>query len=158
MWKRLAERLLLPAISVLLLAGCGSDDDAPESLLRQSIDLIQQYTEERNLGGLMEFVSTDYQDAQGRGWKDIRALAQLQFIRNPKIHTLKRINLLRLDDDNHASVRILVAIAGRPIDNASALSGLRAELIRFDLEFQYGERWQITGATWNRAEASEFLN
>ncbi|MGB5708935.1 MAG: hypothetical protein WBM41_19165 [Arenicellales bacterium] len=157
MWKRLAERLLLPAVSVLLLAGCG-DDDTPESRLRQSIDLIQQYAEERNLGDLMEFVSTDYQDAQGRNWKDIRALAQLQFIRNPKIHTLKRINLLRLDDDNHASVRILVAVAGRPIDNASALSGLRADLIRFDLEFQYSDRWQIVGAMWRRAQASEFLN
>ena len=155
MWKPLANSLLT-ALIVLLLAGC-SDEITPDSLLRQAIDQAQESAEARDLGEFMAVISDDYEDEGNRRWKDIRALAQLQFIRNPKIHTLKRITRLDLIDDDTAEVTVLVALAGRPIDDASALSGLRAELMQFELDFKLKQDWQIVRASWQRAEITDFL-
>jgi len=154
-WKALTSALLTALIS-LLVAGC-SEEITPDALLRQAIDQAQESAENRDLGEFMAVISDDYKDEGNRQWKDIRALAQLQFIRNPKIHTLKRITRLDLIDDNTAEVTVLVALAGRPIDNASALSGLRAELMQFDLDFKLKEDWQIVHASWQPAEITDFL-
>ncbi|MGI9316010.1 MAG: hypothetical protein ACR2QW_01655 [bacterium] len=155
MWKPLANRILL-AMLVAMQAGCG-EEVTPETLLRQTIDQVQDSAESRDLGDFMAHISEGYKDEGGRSWKDVRALTQLQFIRNPKIHTLKRITELRLTDDTNASATVLVALAGRPIDNASALSGLRAELMRFELELRLGDHWRIVNASWHRADLADFL-
>ena len=155
MWKPTVDLIKL-ALVFLLLAACG-EQTAPEALLRSTLDQAQESAENRALGDLMMHISEDYKDEGGRNWKDIRALAQLQFIRNPKIHTFKRITNLVLIDDGSATVTVLVALAGRPIDNASALSGLRAELMQFDLELEFDDRWQIIRADWQPAELSDFL-
>ena len=126
-------------------------------LLRQAIDQAQESAEIRDLGEFMAVISDDYRDDGDRGRKEIRALAQLQFIRNPKIHTLKRIKKLDLIDDTTAEVTVLVALAGRPIDTASALSGLRAELMQFELDFKLKDKWQIVRASWQPAEIADFL-
>ena len=126
-------------------------------LLRQAIDQAQEGAEIRDLGEFMAVISDDYRDDGDRRRKEIRALAQLQFIRNPKIHTLKRIKRLDLIDDTTAEVTVLVALAGRPIDTASALSGLRAELMQFELDFKLKDKWQIVRASWQPAEIADFL-
>lgn len=155
MWKP-STSTLLTALILLLLTGC-SEEITPDALLRQTIDQAQESAENRDLGEFMAVISEDYKDEGNRRWKDIRALAQLQFIRNPKIHTLKRITRLVFIDDNTAEVTVLVALAGRPIDNASALSGLRAELMQFELDLKLKEEWQIVHASWQRAEITDFL-
>lgn len=155
MWKR-SNNTLLTAFILLLLAGCG-EEITPETLLRQAINQAQESADKRDLGEFMAVISEDYNDEGNRRWKDIRALAQLQFIRNPKIHTLKRITRLDMIDDNTAEVTVLVALAGRPIDNVSALSGLRAELMQFELDFKLKQDWQIVRASWQHAEITDFL-
>ena len=154
-WKHTVDLTRLGLV-FLLLAGCG-EETTPETLLRSTLDQAQESAENRALGDLMMHISEEYQDEGGRSWKDVRALAQLQFIRNPKIHTFKRVTNLVLVDDRTATVTVLVALAGRPIDNASALSGLRADLMQFDLELEFNQRWQIIRADWRTAELSDFL-
>lgn len=141
----------------LLLAGCGGDEADPENQIREMLDQIEAAAENRQLGELMSFVSEDYQDDNGRTPKELRAIVQLQFIRNPKIHTFKLVRDLKLLADDRASLKVLVALAGRPIDSASALSGLRADLMRFDLELVDQEGWKIRAAEWQWAEAADFL-
>ena len=143
--------------AVLLVVSCSGEETSQEQLLKDTIDQIQDASENRQLGELMEHVSDDYRDARGRTWKEVRAISQLQFIRNPKIYTFKLIKSLALQDDRHATATVLVALAGTPIDNASVLSGLRADLMRFDLKFEFDEQWQITSADWQRALASDFI-
>ena len=156
MLKYLSRFLLVLSVA-LLLAGCSGEETSQEQLLRNTIDQIQAAAENRQLGELMEHVSDNYKDARGRTRKEVRAISQLQFIRNPKIYTFKLVKSLALQDDLHATATVLVALAGTPIDNASALSGLRAELMRFDLKFEFDEQWQIVAAKWQRALAADFI-
>jgi hypothetical protein len=156
--RRSIRRLLgLALVLPLWLAGCGGGGDSPEAMLRQSIDALQHAAEERSLSGFMAHISENYMDEGGRTRKDVRALAQLQFIRNPNIHTFKVVHDPTLTDDRNARVTVLAALAGRPIDGASALTGLRAELMRFDLDFVLEDSWRITSARWSRAQPVDFL-
>ncbi len=150
-WRR------LPILAVaILLAACGNGGDSPEDRLRSDIDAIQQAAESRDISEFMAYVSDEYNDDGNRIRKDIRALTQLQFIRNPRIHTFKVIQRLDIVDERRASVSILAALAGRPIDSVSALSGLRADLMRFDLESEFEDQWKITSARWAPAEIANF--
>ena len=79
------------------------------------------------------------------------------FIRNPKIHTFKVVRDVKVTDENTASATVVVALAGRPIDNASALTGLRAEMMRFDLTFEHSDQWRVIGGRWQPARAADFL-
>lgn len=139
------------------LSGCGSEDESPEATLLRDMDAMQEAAEARDLSEFMVYISEQYSDQDGRTWKDIRAMTQLQFVRNPNIHTFKVVRGLEMTNDEHATVTVLAALAGRPIDGASALSGLRAELMRFDLDWVLEEHWRITTAQWSRAESGDFL-
>ncbi len=153
----LLSKNLICLLFGLLLSGCGGPDSSPEQKLRDTIEQIQAAAEDRNLSDLMGHISDSYRDVRGRDKKNIRAIGQFQFVRNQNIHTFKRIKSVTLEDDQHASAIILVALAGRPIDNASALSGLRADLMGFELKFIFNQTWQIVSAHWRRAEVSDFL-
>lgn len=142
---------------LLLLAGCGGDPSTPEEEIQNTFDQIESAAENREIGTLMAFVHDSYLDDQNQTRKDVRAAVQLEFIRNPKIHVFKLVRDLTLLSDTTASARLLVAVAGRPIDNASALSGLRADLLRFDLKLVDDDGWKIQSAAWQWAESSDFL-
>ena len=147
--------LLLAA--VLGISACGDGAKSPADQLRADIDAIQRAAENRDIGEFMAFFSEEYDDEGGRGWKDVRALAQFQFLRNPQLHTFKVIQRLDMINDQRASVSILAALAGSPIEGASALSGMRAELMQFELEFEFDEQWKIRKARWARAGVDSFL-
>ena len=150
-------QLICWLLAVLLLVGCGSDPADPEEVLRDTFDRIEAAAEDRDLGELIGYVADDYEDAGGRTIKEVRAMAQLEFIRNPKIHLFKVVRDLKMLSDTRAEATILVAMAGRPIDAASALSGLRADLMRFDLKLIDRDGWKIESAEWQLAEAKDFL-
>jgi len=154
-FPRVAKALLTGLF--FLVVGCGSNDTDPEAQLRQVIEQMQQAAEQRQIGDLMAHVSETYSDDAGQGWKQVRAAIQLQFIRNPKIHTLKLVKFLEIENAQHATATVLVAMAGRPISGASALGSLRADLLRFDLLFEFEDHWKLTNARWSPANATDFL-
>ena len=141
----------------LAIASCSGEDSDPENLLRQTINQIQDAAEKRQISSLMELVDNNYADPNGYNKKQIRALAQFQFVRNPKIYSLKQIKSIAIHDDRRASATVVVALAGKPIDSPGALAGLRADLYRFDLEFIFDQDWKVTNANWQPAKASDFL-
>lgn len=150
------RRFLLAGL-VFLLASCSADDTDPESQLRQTIDQIQLAAEQKKLGELMANVNESYLDDSGQDWKQVRAAVQFQFIRNQKIYTLKLIKSIEITDDEHAQAAVLVAMAGRPIDGISALTGLKADLIRFNLTFMNADGWKLTSARWQPAKPDDFF-
>ena len=49
-------------------------------------------------------------------------------------------------------------MAGRPIESTEALLDVRADLMRFDVEFvREGDDWRVRAADWRRAELNDFL-
>jgi len=150
-------RIFVIFIAALLLSACGSENDDPEALLRQTLDSIQQSAESRDISEMMAHVSEDYLDSDGRDFRQVRAVAQFQILRNPKIHTFKLVKSLNLLSDSEAEVFLLVAVAGVPIDGVSDLSKVRADLMRFDLRFQFDEEWKLIAAQWRPAESVDFL-
>lgn len=157
-WKKSETpwRLLLVLTATFLLAACGDGGESPEDRLRSTIDALQQAAESRDVGDFMAHISEQYRDEDGRGHREIRALTQLQFLRNPQIHTFKVIQRIDLIGEERASVAVLAALAGSPIEGVSALSGLRAELMRFELDFERDGDWKITGARWAPASIGNF--
>lgn len=151
------RRITALAFGCLMLAGCGGDPSSPEEQIQMTFDQIESAAEKREIGNLMDFVSESYLDEQSRTKKDVRAVVQLEFIRNPKIHVFKLLRDLTVSSDTTASANLLVAVAGRPIDNASALAGLRADLLRFELQLVDEGGWKIRSADWQWADASDFL-
>ncbi len=157
MLKYLRFRFSIVAIAALILSACGGENDDPEALLRDTLNAIQQSAESRDLGDMMAHVSEDYLDSDGRDIRQVKAIAQFQILRNPKIHTFKIVKSLNLLSDNEAEVFLLVAVAGVPIEGVTSLSKVRADLMRFDLRFRYDEAWKITEAQWRPAESADFL-
>lgn len=154
LWLRLT---LIGMLAALLPSACGGREESPEDQIRNTIDSIQQAAEDRSLSELMSYVDPEFREDSGLGFKQVRGLVQLEFVRNPKIHSFKVIRDIHLRDDQHASATVVVALAGRPIDNASALTGLRAEMMRFDLEFEFTDQWRVKSGRWQRAGAADFL-
>jgi hypothetical protein len=52
---------------------------------------------------------------------------------------------------------VLVALAGTPIHDPSALLGVRADLYRFDVRLRDEDgHWRVTSAEWQPASAADF--
>ena len=151
----LVWKFIFCVILAICLTGC-SDDISKEDQLAEALDEMQLAAENRKLGDLMEYVSKQYQDEDGRNWKDVRALAQLQFLRNKNLHTYKIIKNINLINENQAEIRLLVAIAGTPISDSDSLFNLRAEMMRFDITFAWQESWKVTSARWQSAQPQDF--
>lgn len=154
--SRLARALVLAAL-VLTLAGCG--DDSAEARLRQVIAQAEQTVETRDLAGLAAFVSRDYRDEQGLDKRGIVRVLIGYLLRHRNIHLFSRIQAIDWQDDQrHAQVMLLVAMADVPVDSMQTLRSLRADLHRFELRFIDGaDGWQLTSARWRRARLDEIL-
>jgi hypothetical protein len=152
-------RRLLPLL-VLLLAGCGGQQDNPEAQLRAAIAEVEQAVEARSLKQAAAYISPDYRD--GRGY-DRRADTRLllgYLHRHRNIHLLTRISELQLAaDGGSAVVQLYVAMTGVPVESMESLVNIHADLYRFDLQFKVGdEGWQVTRATWQRATSDDLLD
>ena len=118
---------------------------------------MEESAQQRDIDALMDHVSPDYQDSDGRTREDIRKIAQIHFLRNRKLHIYKHVTQLDMVDETFAEVVVLVAIAGQPIKSVDSLANLRAELMQFKFTFQFDDRWLMQSAEWSRAGISDFI-
>ena len=150
------SRLVVIAACLVLPGACSSDKSA-EALFRETLAAMEQAIEARDINEFMEYVSESYQDAQGRSRKDIRRIAQLHVLRNRNLHIYRHVTQLAVIDEQYANTVIFVALAGQPIESAESLASMRAELMRFEVSFEFGEKWQAVSAQWKRAGINDFL-
>jgi hypothetical protein len=146
--------VICPAIFIL---GACSPDKSTEALFQETLAAMEQAMENRDVGEFMEYVSDGYQDPLGRSWDDIRRIAQLHVLRNRNLHIYRHVAQLTIVDEQYANIVIFVALAGQPIGSAESLANMRAELMRFEVSFQFNEKWQAVSAQWKRAGISDFL-
>ena len=139
------------------LTGCSDALDS-ESQFKEMLAAMEQAIENRDIDSFMDHVDPHYNDSQSRGWKDIRRIAQLHVLRNKKLHVYKHITKIDFVEDESADLDLLVAIAAKPIKSAESLSGMRAELMQFQVSFVYqDDTWRATSAEWARAHLGDFF-
>ncbi len=157
MSKRLVN--LLTSLVLLLLAGCSSDDLEPLQRLELTLEQMEQAAEQKDVGEFMEFVSKQYNDSADRNWRDVRAITQINFLRNRQLHIFYHVTNYDWLDEQNVIATILVALAGQPVTDPGILQQIRADLFRFDVVFQdqEDEQWQVVSAKWQRARALDFV-
>ncbi|HFC31058.1 MAG TPA: hypothetical protein ENJ44_08465 [Oceanospirillales bacterium] len=144
---------------VFTLAACSNDDElTKEQVLKKSIADLESRFEARSLSQISEYVAEDYQDEQGRKLRDIKRIIQMQLMRHKSLHVFSTINSISWQDDNHATVEITAAMAGKPIKSASVLTSIRADMVKFTVQFvRHQDKFKVQSAKWRWAEATDFL-
>ena len=146
--------LLLP-----LLLACSPEPDSPEARIRALLDRAELGAEEKNVDVMMELVSLDYKDTTGRRKHNIHGILAFYFLRNQSIHLLTRVQEITFPEPEQSEVTVLVAMAGRPIESAADLVGIRSSLYRFDfaLKDEGDGDWKVYGAEWKPAQREDFF-
>lgn len=118
----------------------------------------EQAAEQKDVRALRGYVSERYRDADGRDRRAIDGILRLYVLRNESIHLFTRIGSIALQQPSRAEVVIYVAMAGRPIHDASQLAPFRANLYRFDLGLvDEDSTWRVQRADWRPAEPRDFI-
>jgi hypothetical protein len=152
-------RATLPAAALaLVLAGCSREPDTPEARVRALVAQAEKWAEERDAGELKGLLSERFAAAGGQDREEIGGLLAYTFLRHRSVHLLVRVHALEIPEPGRAELTAFVAMAGSPILGPAALSGLRADLHRFDLRLaeESGE-WRVTWAEWRPAKLDDFL-
>jgi len=147
---RMGASALLTA--ALLVSGCGDAPGTPEEQIRAWVAQIERASRERDVGVLKDAISGQYRDPAGRTQDDIHGLLVYHHFRQKTVYLLTRIEELDVLAPDRASLTLLAAIAGSPATRFEALSDLRGDLYRFELELAAQDGiWQVTSATWGPA-------
>jgi outer membrane biogenesis lipoprotein LolB len=134
-------------VAFALLTAC-ADPGSPEQQVRAVIESMETAAEARDVGDLMEHISTSYRDAQGQDRAEASRYARGYFIANQSVHLLTRIESLEFPAPDEARVKLQVGMAGRAGEPGAA--GLTTDLYNFDLVLiREGDEWKVSYADWH---------
>jgi hypothetical protein len=137
------RQLLVAGGAGLWLAGCGSADP-PEVRVRAVIDAAEAAAEARDVSALMDLVSPDYKDAEGRQPDELSRYLRGYFIANQSIHLLTRVESIEFPATGVAELALTVGMVGRDAEAQSAWD-LAADVYRIDLTLMDREGdWLVT--------------
>lgn len=144
--RRMVIRALLVAwLLGVTLTGCGSAD-SPETQVRAVIDAAEKAAEARDVSAVMQLVSPDYRDAEGRQAAELKQYLRGYFIANQSIHLLTRIDSIEFPATGLAEVELVFAMVGRDAEAQSAWD-LAADVHQLKLTLmQDGNDWRVTHA------------
>jgi hypothetical protein len=126
----------------LSVAGCG-DADSPETQVRHALDAIEQASERRDVGEVMEWVSPEFRSPHGQDTAELRKYLYGFFIANQSVHLLTRIDSLEFPAPDEARVDLTVGMASREAASASAWN-LATEVHDFHVALRReGEDWKV---------------
>ena len=154
-------RSVIPGLLVILLAAlsaCSDDPDNPEQQVRDMISAGEEAVEARSIIGVLDFISDNYQDNDGRRKQEIKQLIAGYILRNKSIHLLTRVQHVALnDDETRADVILYVGMAGVPVASVDQLVFTRADLYRFDLSLVLEDgAWRVARGSWHQARLEDF--
>lgn len=142
---------------VSMLFACGGPEPSPEARIKSLISRAEQAAESRDISVFKDITADGYQDRRGLHRREILRIVQSVFLRNRKIHLLSVVRNLTVKGGS-AHARVLVAMAGRPIESPEALLAMRARLMRFEVDFaREGDQWRVLSVDWQPAKAGDFL-
>ena len=146
-------------VCTIMLVSCSTEKVlTKDQLLKQSIAEIESRFEQRKLGLIVEYVSESYQDENGRTLKDIKRAIQIQLMRHKSLYVFSTIKDVQWTGDENAKVEIAAAMGGKPIESASILTSVRADMIKFTVDFILEDDvYKVNAATWTWTDPSDFL-
>jgi hypothetical protein len=142
-------RCFVACLVLATLVACG-DSDSPETQVRKTIEAMENAAEERDVSGVVEHVSAQFQDGYGRDGKEFSQYIRGYFIANQSIHLLTRINSIEFPTQDEARAKVTVAMVSREADE-SASWNLGGDIYDFDVVFMREDgEWKVTYAKWRR--------
>ena len=150
--------LLAAASAALALLACSGEPDSPEAAVRATLAAIEAAAGERDVDGVRSRISDAYADARGNDKAELVQVAAFHLLRNQAVYTLSRVRSVELGEPGSAQADVLVALAGKPIDDAEALLTVNADLYRFDVSLREEEpgTWRVTSSSWQPATLADF--
>ena len=100
-------KFLTVLITAGLLAACGTRT-SDEELVRALIDELESAAEARDASDVLEFVASDYEDAQGFDRAQLQNFLRGYFLAHPKIELLVDVEELTFPADGLAQATISV--------------------------------------------------
>ncbi len=152
------RKILLVTLVVFLpwLFSCAST--SPEDQILAWVDRAVQRAEERDLPAMMDLVSDNYSDDEGRDKKVIRGLLLYYFRSNRSVYVWKKVKSLQVADSETAQLTLAVILAGKPFAEDMNLTKFQADMLRFDFVLEKdGRDWRVIEATWKPVKFTEFL-
>lgn len=155
---RLHVRMTVAVLAALSLGVACSRPSSPEAEVRATLARAEQAAAAKDLAALRDLVAEQYRDRDGRDRRAVEQLLRVYFLRHGSIHLLTRVQSVTFPAPTRAEVVVLVAMAGTPIASGADLTGLAADLHRFELTLaREGNTWRAVRAEWRRAEPGELL-
>lgn len=145
---RLTSFTLVLALAACL-ASCG-DAESPEQQIRQVIQQMEKAAEARDVGDLVQHLSSEYRDKNGLDSQAAARYARGYFIANQSIHLLTRIEEIEFPFQDEARARVLIGMVGTDADAAGNWD-LAADLVEFNIALRQEDgEWKVSFAEWSR--------
>ena len=142
--------------TILLLIACSDEKLSREEEIKQYIETGVEAAENRSTDDLAELIDEKYLDDKGLSKVQLTKLARLYFFRHKSIYLFTKIDEIEFLAENEAFVTLHVAMAGNAISDVTALAGLRAEIVKFELELIKRDEWLLRRASWQHANLGDF--
>lgn len=140
---------VLLAVMATWVTACGTAEP-PEQQVRAVLEAAETAVEARDVSAVLDLVSSDYTDSDGRRREELGRFLRGYFIANQSIRLLTRIESLEFPAADVAEVTMQAGMVGREAEADSAWN-LAADLYRFDLTLMRdGGDWLITHARGER--------
>jgi len=140
----------------ILIQSCSDNAASPQDEIRAYIISGVDAAESRDIDALAERMHGNYSDQRGYSKKQLSGLLRGYFFRHKNIHLFTRIDSIELLAENEAIVLMHVAMAGSAISGVDALSSLRAQIYRFELQLVKQDEWLLRHAVWGPASIGVF--
>ncbi|MEE2756416.1 MAG: hypothetical protein VYA30_07130 [Myxococcota bacterium] len=138
--------------------GCRSRPKDPETEIREFIARAEMFAEKEDLGELRALFADDFRGKGRYSKQQLVSMINFQFLRRQKIFVLSRISQISFPTERTATVDLLAALTGRPVNSPDELKSLRADLVKFKLTLAKDDgEWAITAAHWSRANMRSLL-
>ena len=143
------------AACLLVLAGCGGEQTTPEDGVRATIAAMEKAVEESAIRQAAELLHPDYRDSRHPN-KRAAVHSLLAYMRRHRdVHLFSVIKSLELSAANDSARAVVyVAMTGTPVQSLDTAMALKADLLRFEVEFaRVDEDWRIVHSDWRRADS-----
>ena len=134
-------------------------EETPEDRVNSYIDRVVESAEARNWRSFKDYIADDYKDGHGLRKDEVLGIVARYILANQRIHILKRVASIRIDDPRNAHAVVYAAMAGQPVSGPQDLVDIRADIYRFEIDLQAGEDgvFRTTRGDWRPVGPEQYL-